>query len=149
VIALDTNFLVYAHRQDSPFFRSAFDALAELAAGSAPWSIPWPCIHEFLAIVTNPRIYKPPTPIGLAIQQIDFWRESPSLQLVGELEGHWTELAKMLCAGKIVGGAVHDARIAAICVEHGVKEFWTIDRDFSRLAGVHAVNPLNRRRSQS
>lgn len=37
---------------------------ASLAEGSATWAPAWPCIHEFLAIVTNARIYKPPTPIS-------------------------------------------------------------------------------------
>ena len=149
MIAVDSNLLVYAHRQDSPFFRPAFDALAGLAEGATPWAIPWPCIHEFLAIATSPRIYKPPTPLTTAIQQVDFWRESPSLRLIGELEGHWPELVKALRAGRIQGGSVHDARIAAICREHGVKELWTIDRDFSRFPGLNTTNPMNVRRPDS
>ena len=133
MIAVDSNFLVYAHRRDSPFFTRAFQVLAELAEGSAPWAVPWPCI----------RIYKPPTPLAAAIRQVDFWRESPSIRMIGELDDHWTELGNLLRAGKIQGGAVHDARIAAICIEHGVKELWTIDRDFSRFPGIHTVNPLS------
>ena len=61
MIAVDTNILVYAHREDSPFHNTALRRVAELAEGSAMWAIPWPCIHEFLAIVTDPRIYAPPT----------------------------------------------------------------------------------------
>jgi predicted nucleic acid-binding protein len=52
VIAVDTNILVYAHREDSPFHDAAFRRVAELAEGQAVWAIPWPCLHEFLAIVT-------------------------------------------------------------------------------------------------
>jgi uncharacterized protein len=58
VIAVDTNILVYAHRQDSPFHKAAFRRVAELAEGPATWAIPWPCVHEFLAIVTHPRILR-------------------------------------------------------------------------------------------
>jgi uncharacterized protein len=61
VIALDTNLLVYAHREDSPWHDAAYARLTELAEGRALWAIPWPCLHEFLAIVTHPRIYAPPT----------------------------------------------------------------------------------------
>jgi hypothetical protein len=71
VIALDTNILVYAHREDSPFHETASRHVAELAEGPATWAIPWPCLHEFLAIVTHPRIYAPPTPLAQALDQVD------------------------------------------------------------------------------
>jgi len=142
VIAVDTNLLVYAHRRDSEWHALAAKAVAGLAESTAPWAIPWPCIHEFLAVVTHPRIYKPPTPLPKALEQVVVWMESPSLHLVGELAGHWAELRHILTAGKVVGGAVHDARIAAICREHGVKELWSADRDFGRMARVTVRNPL-------
>jgi predicted nucleic acid-binding protein len=52
MIAIDTNILVYAHREDSPFHEKAYESILELAEGRSPWAIPWPCIHEFLAITT-------------------------------------------------------------------------------------------------
>jgi hypothetical protein len=42
----------------------------------------------------------------------------------------------------ITGPAVHDARVAALCLAHGVRELWTADRDFSRFPRLRAVNPL-------
>jgi len=92
VIAVDTNILVYAHREDSPFHAAASRHVADLAEGRAPWAIPWPCLHEFLAIVTHPRIYDPPTPLALAFNQVDAWLEAPTLVLLAESEQHWTEL---------------------------------------------------------
>lgn len=142
MIGVDTNILVYAHRRDSEWHSAAAKALARLAQGETPWAIPWPCIHEFLAITTHPRIYAPPTPVAKAIEQVDIWMESPSLRLLGELKGHWAELREVLTAGRIVGGAVHDARIATICLEHGVRELWSADRDFSRIARIAVRNPL-------
>jgi predicted nucleic acid-binding protein len=76
VIALDTNILVYAHREDSPFHEAAFRRVAELAEGPAIWAIAWPCLHEFLEIVTHPRVYAPPTPLARALDQVDAWLES-------------------------------------------------------------------------
>ena len=58
------------------------------------------------------------------------------------MKGHWSELKAILSAGRIVGGAVHDARIAAICREHGVREIWSADRDFTRVKGLTVRNPL-------
>jgi uncharacterized protein len=144
MIAVDTNVLVYAHRRDSPWFEAATSVIRELAEGSNAWAIPWPCVHEFLAVVTNPRIYTPPTPLSGAIRQVELWMASPSLRLIAELQEHWNELASMLAAGKVQGGAIHDARVAAICVEHGIRELWTADRDFSRFGVIKAVNPLVR-----
>jgi len=47
VSAIDTNILVYAHREDSLFHEAAFRRVVELAEGPATWAIPWSCVHEF------------------------------------------------------------------------------------------------------
>jgi uncharacterized protein len=142
MIAVDTNILVYAHRRDSEWHEKASRVVRGLAEGSVPWAITWPSLHEFLSIVTHSRIYKPPTPLPKAIEQVEIWMESPSVRLLSELSGHWKELKPILAVGRITGGAVHDARIAAICREHGVGELWSADRDFGRLTGITVRNPL-------
>jgi uncharacterized protein len=142
VIAVDTNILIYAHRFESPFNQTAFERLTELANGTAAWAIPWPCLHEFLSIVTNPRIFTPPTSLERALGQIEIWLESPSLALLTESPTHWNTLRALLVESAITGPKVHDARIMALCLQYGVREFWSADRDFSRFAGVRVVNPL-------
>ena len=142
MIAVDTNLLVYAHRTDSPWHEPASARVAELAEGAAPWAIPAACLHEFLAIVTHPRIYRPPTPLGIALDQVEAWRESPSLVMLTETEGYWTALRRVLERSKAAGGMVHDARVATLCLHHGVRELWTADRDFSRFADLATRNPL-------
>ena len=142
MIALDTNLLVYAHREDSPWHDGAIRCVAELAEGRAAWAIPWPCVHEFLAVVTHPRIYLPPTPLELALDQVAAWIEVPTLVLLGETEGYWEELRRFVAAGRVAGPQVHDARIAALCRHHGIDELWTADRDFSRFPDVTCRNPL-------
>lgn len=92
MIAVDTNMLVYAHREDSPWHDAALAKITALAEAKSPWAISWPCIHEFLAIVIHPRIYSPPTPLAAAINQVEAWFESPSLVLLAETEGYWPEL---------------------------------------------------------
>lgn len=142
MIAVDTNLLVYAHRGDSTWHDAAYARIAELAEGRAPWAIPWPCVHEFLAIVTHPRIYAPPTPPAAAIDQVDAWLESPSLTLLAEADGYWPELKALIQDGRISGPQVHDARVAGMCRLHGVTELWTADRDFGRFHGLKFRNPL-------
>ena len=142
MIAVDTNILVYAHREDSAFHETAWASLRNLAEGSARWALPWPCVHEFLAVVTHPRIYDPPTPLELAIEQVGAWLESPSVVLIGESSRHWEVLKGLVESSRVLGPAVHDARIAALCLSHGVRELLTSDRDFGRFPSLRTRNPL-------
>lgn len=144
MIAVDTNILVYAHREDSPFHAVASRRVRDLAEGRLPWAIPWPCVHEFLGVVTHPRVYQPPTPLSLALATVDGWLEAPTLLMLAETDDYWPHLRSLVTAGKIAGPRIHDARIAALCRLHGVRELWSADRDFSRCADVKVVNPLTK-----
>jgi len=142
MIAVDTNLLVYAHREDSEWHGPAKACLKELAESGDAWAIAWSSVHEFLAIATHPRIYRPPTPLKTAIAAIDAWQTSPGLQLLNEGPGYFEKLAEIGRKAKVTGPRIHDARIAAICLYHGVKELWTADRDFSAFPQLKTRNPL-------
>ncbi|MCP9486048.1 MAG: PIN domain-containing protein [Gaiellaceae bacterium MAG52_C11] len=142
MIALDTNILVYAHRRDSEWHEPARARIGELAAGTAPWALPWPCVHEFLAIVTHPRIYEPPTPVDRALDQVAAWIESPAVVLLAEGPEYWTLATALIRDGRAAGPRVHDARVAALCLVHGIRELWTADRDFARFTALAVRNPL-------
>ena len=142
MIAVDTNILVYAHRRDSRWHDRARDAVAGLAERNRSWAIPWPCVHEFLAIATHPRIYDPPSTPDEALRQLDAWLESPRLELLAECDGYHAVLRSVVTAAAVQGPRVHDARIAALCQAHGVSVLWTADRDFSRFARLRTANPL-------
>lgn len=142
MIALDTNLLVYAHRAENPFHAAAAPLVRQLAEGASAWAIPWPCLHEFYNIVTHPRIHLVPTPVAIAIAQIEIWLESPTLHLLAETPAHWPHLRSLLDKGKVQGAMVHDARVAALCLAHGVRELWSADRDFSRFPALRTRNPL-------
>ena len=142
MIAVDKNLLVDAHREDSPWHEAAYKIIEQLSESRAAWAIPWRCLHEFIAIVSHPSIYNPPTPLAAALVQVDSWIESPTLNLIREFEGYWPHLKSVLEQGLIVGPKVHDARVAAICLLHGVGELWTADRDFSRFPMLITRNPL-------
>jgi hypothetical protein len=142
LIAVDANILVYAHREDSPFHAAALARMVTLSQGQSDWAIPWPCVHEFLAIVTHPRIYSPPTPLAIALEAMDAWLQSPTVVLLAETASHWQALRQLLTRGRIAGGRVHDARIAALCLQHGVRELWSSDRDFSRFPDLVTTNPI-------
>jgi len=142
MIAVDTNVLVAAHRRDAVGHDAAAAAVRALAEGLSAWAIPAPCLHEFLAVVTHPKIFDPPTRMNDALAQVDAWLGSPSLTVMSESDRHWTSLGTMLRQSKAIGARVHDARIAAICADHGVTTVLSADRDFGKFPGIRVQNPL-------
>jgi hypothetical protein len=142
MIAVDTNILVYSHRLDSPFHHSAKKLIDRLRTASAPWAIPWPCVHEFLSVVTHPKLFKAPTPLVTALAAVEAWLAGENLHLMAESEGYWEKLGKLAAAAQLKGPRIHDARVAALCLHHGVQELWTADRDFSCFPQLAVRNPL-------
>jgi uncharacterized protein len=96
------------------------------------WDIPWPCIHEFIAIVTSPAFKN----------HVSAWIERPQCEVLSDTDLRFSVLSGLTQRAQTKGGAVHDARIAAICLEHQVKEFWTLDRDFQLYPDLRTRNPL-------
>ena len=142
MIALDTNLLVYAHHAEFPQHRRAFELVRNTAEGTEPWGIPWPCLGEFVSTVTNSRWFEPPSTMKEAVDQLDTWLASPTLRLLGERQATWPHFRALLTSTGPWRARVHDARIAAICLDHGVEELWTAGRDFSRFPQLHTRNPI-------
>jgi uncharacterized protein len=135
VIAVDSNILVYAHKKDAPFHTEAKAALSSLVRSADTWVIPWPCVHEFFAVVTNPRVFSPASTPTEAIAQLEAWTSAPNVQLLAESRDHLARLTSLVLP-RLIGQAVHDAKIAAICLDHGVRTLLTMDRDFSRFPAL-------------
>jgi hypothetical protein len=129
VIAVDTNILIYAHRGEFPFHARAVKALDELAVSGRPWGTVWQCVHEFAAIVTHPKIFHPASTLEQCLSEIGNWRACPTFRCIAEGASHWSAFERVMREGKIRGPLVHDARIAAVCLAHGVEELWSVDRD--------------------
>ena len=142
MIALDTNILVYARRTEADHHPEARRLLEGLAGGSAAWALAWPCIYEFLRVITHPRVFDPPTDLDVAIEDLALLFESPSLRMLGEGQEHAAILRQVLDQSRATGNLVHDAHIAAILIEHGVRELWTADRDFARFSGLKVQDPF-------
>ena len=142
MIAVDTNVLVYAHRGESPFHAQAYECMRSLAEGSQRWGIPVSCLHEFMAVVTNPKVFRPASTANQALAQVDAWLSSPQLQILHSGSQHWRILSELARSAKLQGGQFHDARIAAVCIENGVSVLWSADRDFGRFKALRTVNPL-------
>jgi len=142
VIAVDTNILVYARREETPHHAAARALLERLALGAAPWAIPWPCIYEFIRVVTHPRVFTPPSDLSVVVEDVESLASSPSLALLGQGPRHLGHMVNAVAGGRCTGNLAHDAHIAALAVEHGVSEFLTTDRDFARFTGLSWRDPF-------
>jgi len=139
--AIDTNVLVYSEIVSSSQHRAARLLLTELAEGSAPWAIPWPCVYEFLRVITHPRVFSPPVPMEVALHDLEQILASPSLILLAETDRHAEILTQVVRESGVTGNLVHDAHIAVLCIELVVRELLTGDRDFIRFP-LNVVNPF-------
>jgi hypothetical protein len=99
-------------------------------------------VHEFVGIVTHPKIFPTPSTLDQALDQVEAWLETGNLVLLAEDITTWSVLRDILVASGVTGPRVHDAKIAAICLAHGVRELWTADRDFGRFPRLRIHNPL-------
>lgn len=140
--AVDTNVLIFAEITSSPQHARARAVLRELSEGAAAWAIPWPCAYEFLRVVTHPRVFHPAVPLDRALRDLHAVLRSPSLILLAETPRHPEVLQTVVEESGATGNLIHDAHIAALCLEHGVTELFTGDRDFRRFTGLTLRDPF-------
>lgn len=143
--AIDTNILVFAEITTSVQHKTSRTLLRSLVEGATAWAIPWPCVYEFLRVVTHPRVYHPPVPMDLALRDLQAVLHSPSLVLLAETPRHAEVMAQVIRTSGASGNLVHDAHIVSLCLEHGVSEILTGDRDFRRFEGLTVTDPFSAR----
>lgn len=138
MIAVDTNVLVHADREEMPLHREAVAALRALAEGDGAWALPVFCVGEFVRVVSHPRVFDPPTPAVEALGLVEALLESPSVRLLVPGARYLPLLRDMVRLGAVSGNLVFDAQIAALCLEQGARTLLTEDRDFARFPGLTA-----------
>jgi hypothetical protein len=141
--AVDTNVLVYARVAASRHHRRAREVVEALSQGDYTWALPWPCVYEFLRIVTHPAIYHPPVPLHVALADLQALLASPSLVLLSQTSRHAEVMERVVRGAGAPGNLIYDAQIAALCLEHGVTELITGDRDFTRFQDLRIFNPFS------
>jgi uncharacterized protein len=139
LIAVDTNILVYANREESAHHAAALRAVRLLAEGDEAWALPVHCVGEFLRVVSHDRLFDPPTPVGDAFDAIDSLLASPSVRLLVPGQGYLRLLRSLIDESQATGNLVFDAQIAAVCLEHGATALLTEDRDFARFPRLKPV----------
>lgn len=132
MIAVDTNVLVYAHRQELRKHRGARQRLVALAEGRATWAIPVFCLGEFLRVITHRRLFDPPHTPAEATDALSRLLESPSVSVLTPGPEFSSFLVEAVREAEASGNLVFDAQIVAVCREAGVTALLTEDRDFDR-----------------
>ncbi len=135
MIAVDTNVLVYAHREELAPHRAARTRLVKLAEGDDVWGIPVFCLTEFARVATHARVFDPPFAVAEIRTAIERLLGSPSLRLLHPGERFAELFLSAMEEAKASGNLVFDAQIVAVCREHGVRALLTEDRDFARFPG--------------
>lgn len=132
MIAVDTNVLVYAHREEFAKHGAARRKLSELAEGPARWALPVFCLGEFLRLITHPRLFDPPYTADEGCEALRRVLRSPSLIVICPGPTYPDLLADAVREANAVGNLVFDAQVVAVCREAGVSALVTEDRDFDR-----------------
>jgi toxin-antitoxin system PIN domain toxin len=137
----DVNVLIYAHREDAPEHDKCAAWLRNLADGSGPFALSSVTLGGFLRIVTNPRIFKPATPMEIALAFCRQLLARPTAVLVQPGHRHFGIMAGIIERSGVRGAMVSDAYLAALAIEHDC-DLVTTDSDFARFPGLRWRNPL-------
>lgn len=138
---VDANLLVYAHVRSVPEHERAREWLDQHLNGIAPVGLPWPSLLAFLRLVTNPRVFERPEPMGRAWEQVQAWLGCEPAWVPRPGDRHAEILGSLLALPGVQANLVPDAHLAALTMEHGLTLYST-DGDFARFAGLRWVNPL-------
>jgi uncharacterized protein len=140
LIAVDTNVLVYAHRQELPHHTQSLKWLKYLAEGDVPWALPVFCLGEFIRVVTHPRVFHPPSTLDQAFSALQGLLKSRSVRVLNPGSRYPSLFDETTRSADARGNLAFDAQIAAVCLENGVHSFLTLDRDFSRFSAMRLLS---------
>jgi toxin-antitoxin system PIN domain toxin len=142
MLLIDATVLLRAHRLDAPSHNAFRHWLERVVESDAPFSVPDLVLTDFVRIVTNPRIFTPPTPLEVALAAADALRDQPTHVPLATGPRHFAIFSRLCREAGAYGPLAADARLAALAIETG-SELATTDRGFRRFSGLRVVHPLD------
>jgi toxin-antitoxin system PIN domain toxin len=143
VFVVDTNILVYAADEDSPFHDRCFEVLEGWRSQASAWYSTWGIVYEFLRVTTHPRIFRKPWPSSRAWNFIEAVLASPSLGILVPTERHTEVVADVMKEiPHLSGNLMYDLQTAVLMREHGIKRIYTRDTDFHRFHFLEPIDPI-------
>ena len=138
----DVNVLIYAHVEDAISDHQRYaDWLVRMATGPEPFALSVLVLSSFLRIVTNARVFDPPSTLDTAFAFVSSLTKRPTARIVGPGPDHLAILERLCRAVGATGKLVADAQHAAIALEHGCTMVST-DSDFGRFPELRWQHPL-------
>ena len=135
------NVLIYAHRTESPEHQAYARWLTDLAVGREPFGLSELVLFGVVRIVTNPRIFKTPTPPATAMAFARSLLDRPRGVRLRPGPRHFEIFDDLCTRTGATGKPVADAYHAALAIEHGC-EWISTDADFGRFPGLRWRHPL-------
>ena len=143
MLVVDTNVLVYAADQDSPFYAQCQTWLEAQRQQSEAWYTTWPILYEFLRVTTHPRVMRRPWKAPTAWKFVTTLLDSPGLSILVPTQRHPEVAAQVINElPQIAGNLLHDAHTAVLMREHGIRRVCTRDMDFHHFPFLEVVDPL-------
>ena len=140
---LDTNVLLRLYQPNSPEFSSIRRAVNSLHRANAPLYCFSQNMIEFWNVSTRPLGQNgyglSPAETDEVAKQIE-----KAFTLLPDVEAIHHEWRRLVVEYGVSGTKVHDARIVAAMIVHGVRQILTLDsRDFARYSEIATVHPQN------
>jgi uncharacterized protein len=142
VIALDTNLLVYAHRQGAPEHDKACAAILRALDDPRGWGICLPTIVEFWSIVTHPKIPGGPSSAAVVTHFFHYLISEGRGAIWTPGPGFGQRLMRWAASSKVRSKRIFDLQIAVIAFEQGAREIWTHDQNFATIPSVKVYDPI-------
>lgn len=140
---LDTNILLRSAEPAHPMHAEAVDSVSRLlAAGERVCVLPQN-ISEFWNVFTRPADRNG---LGFSVAQADaeVTRIETLITVLLDVPGIYPQWRRMVVQHTVSGVQVHDARIAAAMIAHGIDSIVTFnDGDFRRYAGINVLTPAD------
>jgi predicted nucleic acid-binding protein len=108
----------------------------------APYALFWPSLYEFLRVVTDHRVFEPPSTTVEALEAIGDFLPPPVVRVLSETSRHPLILECGITDSRVTGDLIHDAHLVALALEHGVHEILTLDGDFAGFRQPASRNPF-------
>ena len=141
MIVLDTNLLIYAHREETQEHGLAKKAIEE-AFTSQSTAITVFSLAEFWSIVTHPLAKRRVSTPKEAQSFIDALLQDGPLQVLKPGLNFEKKLMQPAQELNIQGVRIFDLQIAVLALEHGAKQLWTHDKNFIKLPGLKVHDPI-------
>ena len=143
MFVVDTNILVYAADEDSPFHHRCRDLVEMWRKQASPWFMTWGILYEFLRVITHPRVFRKPWSIIEAWDYVEAVISSPSLGILTAGKRHSDVAAEVIKSMlSLSGNLLYDAQTAILMREHGIKSIYTRDTDFHRFSFLDPIDPV-------